>query len=145
LIYSYYFFIVLSLFETLSLGKKKERTMTDKVLVVLSCGTDNPNRATRALFFAMVAKKEGKDTAVFLLDEGVYIAKKGIIENVQAATGDKADDHMTYLQEFGVPILVGTPCAKSRGMSAEESIEGARMATGDQLISMACESAVISL
>ena len=41
--------------------------MTDKVLIVLSCGTDNPNRATRALFFAMVAKKEGKDTAVFLL------------------------------------------------------------------------------
>ncbi|MFZ0484693.1 MAG: DsrE family protein, partial [Desulfobacterales bacterium] len=61
--------------------------MNDKVLIVLSCGTDNPNRTTRALFFAMVAKKEGKDTAVFLLDEGVYIAKKGIIENIQAATG----------------------------------------------------------
>ena len=119
--------------------------MNDKVLIVLSCGTDNPNRATRALFFAMVAKKQGKDTAVFLLDEGVYIAKEGIIENVQAATGDKADDHMTYLQEFGVPLLVCTPCATSRGISAGDLIEGARMATGDQLISMACESAVISL
>jgi predicted peroxiredoxin len=119
--------------------------MTNKVLIVLSCGTDNPNRATRALFFAMVAKKEGKDTAVFLLDEGVYLAKKGIIENVQAATGDKADDHMAYLQEFGVPLLVCTPCAKSRGISAEDLVEGAKMATGDQLISMACESAVISL
>ena len=31
--------------------------MSDRVLVVLSCGTDNPNRATRALFFATVAKK----------------------------------------------------------------------------------------
>ncbi len=119
--------------------------MNDKVLIVLSCGTDNPNRTTRALFFAMVAKKEGKDTAVFLLDEGVYIAKKGIIENIQAATGDKADDHMAYLQEFDVPLLVCTPCAISRGMSVEDLIEGARMATGDQLISMACESAVISL
>jgi predicted peroxiredoxin len=119
--------------------------MTDKVLIVLSCGTDNPNRATRALFFAMIAQKEGKDTKVFLLDEGVYIAKKGIIENVQAATGDKADDHMAYLQEFGVPILVCTPCAVSRGISAEDLIEGAQMATGDKLISMACESAVISL
>ncbi len=117
----------------------------NKVLVVLSCGTDNPNRATRALFFAMVAQKEGKDAAVFLLDEGVYIAKKGVIENVQAATGDKADDHMAYLQEFGVPILVCTPCAVSRGISDNDLIEGARMATGNQLISMACESAVISL
>ena len=119
--------------------------MTDKVLIVLSCGTDNPNRATRALFFAMVAKKEGKETAVFLLDEAVYLAKKGIIENVQAATGDKADDHMAFLQEYSVPVLVCTPCAVSRGISGEDLIEGAKMATGDKLITMACESAVISL
>lgn len=119
--------------------------MTDKVLIVLSCGTDNPNRTTRALFFAMVAKKAGKETAVFLLDEGVYIAKKGMLDHVQAATGDKADDHLTYLQEYEVPILVCTPCAKSRGIAEADLIEGATMATGDQLIAMACESAVISL
>ena len=38
--------------------------MTDKVLIVLSCGTDNPNRTTRALFFAMVAKKGYTQEAV---------------------------------------------------------------------------------
>ncbi len=119
--------------------------MMEKVLVVLSCGTDNPNRATRALFFAMVAKKEGKDTAVFLLDEGVYLAKKGIVENLQAATGDKADDHLSYLQEFEVPIYVCTPCAVSRGITEDDLIEGASMATGGMMISMVCESAVISL
>ena len=119
--------------------------MTDKVLVVLSCGTDNPNRATRALFFAMVAKKSGKESAVFLLDEGVYLAKKGIVENLQAATGDKADDHLSYLQEFEVPIYVCTPCAVSRGIEEGDLIQGASMATGDMMIAMACESAVISL
>ena len=119
--------------------------MTNKVLIVLSCGTDNPNRATRALFFAMVAKKEGKETAVFLLDEGVYLAKKGILDNVQAATGDKADDHLAFLQEYEVPILVCTPCAVSRGIKEEDLIDGAKMATGDKLISLACDSAVISL
>jgi predicted peroxiredoxin len=119
--------------------------MTNKVLIVLSCGTDNPNRATRALFFAMVAKKEGKEAALFLLDEGVYLAKKGIVENIQAATGDKADDHLSYMQEFGVPIYVCTPCAVSRGITEADLIEGARMATGGMMIAMACESAVISL
>ena len=119
--------------------------MTEKVLIVLSCGTDNPNRTTRALFFAMIAKKEDKDTALFLLDEAVYIAKKGIIENIQAATGDRADDHLAYLQEYEVPILVCTPCAQSRGIGEEDLIKGASLATGDMLINMACESAVISL
>ena len=119
--------------------------MTDKVLVILSCGTDNPNRSTRALFFAMVAKKTGKDTSVFLLDEGVYLAKEGMVANLQAATGDKADDHLSYLQEFEVPIYVCTPCAVSRGITEKDLIQGAQMATGDMMISMACESAVISL
>lgn len=123
----------------------KEETMTNKVLVILSCGTDNPNRATRALFFAATAAKEGKETNLFLLDDGVMIAKKGVATNIQAATGDKADDHLALIQEFGVPILVCTPCAKSRMIEESELIEGASFAVGGQMIKLACESAVISL
>lgn len=119
--------------------------MSDKFLVTLACGTDNPNRATRALFIAATAKKKGKDTAIFLLDEGVYLAKKGIVDNMRAATGDDADDHLTYLQEFGVPILVCTPCAVARQITENDLIEGARMAVGAELIDMASESTVISL
>ena len=119
--------------------------MTDKVLVLLSCGTDNPNRATRGVFIAMTAKQQGKDVVLFLLDEGVFLAQKGMAAHVTAATGDKADDHLTYLQEFEVPILVCTPCAASRQIGEEDLIEGARMAVGAEMIALACESAVISL
>lgn len=119
--------------------------MTENVLVVLSCGTDNPNRSTRGIFFAMVAHKTGKNATVFLLDEAVSLARKGITENLRAATGDSADDHLTYLQANGVPILVCTPCAKSRQISENDLIEGARFATGDELINLACDAAVISL
>lgn len=119
--------------------------MNERVLIVLSCGTDNPNRATRALFFAATAHKQGKETNVFLLDDGVFLAKKGMADNLTAATGDRADDHLTYLQEYGVPILACTPCAKSRQISEADLIQGARMATGAEMIDLACNSAVISL
>jgi predicted peroxiredoxin len=118
--------------------------MSKRVLVVLSCGTDNPNRATRALFFAMVARKKGKDVSVFLLDEAVYLAKRGITEHLRAATGDSADDHLHYLQEYGVPLLVCTPCAVTRQIAAADLIPGARMAKGDELIDLADESTVLS-
>jgi hypothetical protein len=36
-------------------------SMTDNVLATLSCATDNPDRTTRAVFFAMMAHKEGKN------------------------------------------------------------------------------------
>jgi len=122
----------------------EERIMTDNVLIVLSCGTDNPNRSTRALFFAQLASKQGKNVSVFLLDEGVYLAKKGIADHIQAATGDSADDHLTYLREFEIPILVCTPCAVARKITEEDLIEGSRLATGDQLIELSCKSAVLS-
>ncbi len=118
--------------------------MNDKVLIALSCGTDNPNRATRALFFAMVARKKGKQVTVFLLDEAVYLAKRGIAEHLRAATGDSADDHLSYLQEYDVPLLVCTPCALARQIGEADLVKGARMAKGDELIDMACDSAVLS-
>ncbi len=119
--------------------------MSDKVLIVISCGTDNPNRSVRGLFFAAAACKEGKQTAVFLLDEGVFLARKGVADNLKAATGDSADDHLAYIQEFGVPIIACTPCAKSRQITEDDLIEGARYGTGAEMIQLACESTVISL
>jgi predicted peroxiredoxin len=118
--------------------------MTNNVVIALSCGTDNPNRTTRALQMAVMSHKLGKKTTVFLLDEGVYIAKKGIADHLRSATGDSADDHLTYLKEFEVPILVCTPCADSRQISKEELIENASMATADMFINLCCESAVIN-
>ncbi len=119
--------------------------MTNKVLIALSCGTDNPNRSTRAIHLATVAHKEGKDVTVFLLDEAVYLAKEGLIKHVRAATGDVADDLLTYLQAHEVPILVCIPCAKARRVEEEDLVEGAKMATAADLINISCESAVISL
>lgn len=118
--------------------------MNDHVLVILSCGTDNPNRATRALFSAVMAQKKGKKVAVFLLDEGVYLAKKGLIQHMRAATGDSADDYLVFLQEWEVPILVCTPCAVTRQISEADLVKGARMARGDELIDLACASTVLS-
>lgn len=119
--------------------------MTNKVLILLSCGTDNTNRSTRALHLATVAHKEGKQVTLFLLDEGVYLSKQGIIEHVRAATGDAADDWLTYLQANAVPILVCTPCAKARKIDEKDLIEGARLALAPEMIQLACDSAVISL
>ncbi|NLX17710.1 MAG: sulfur reduction protein DsrE [Desulfobulbus sp.] len=119
--------------------------MTDNVVITLACGTDNPNRTARAIHLATIAHKEGKNVTLFLLDEAVYIAKKGLLEHVRAATGDVADDLMAYLQANEVPVLVCTPCAKARGISEEDLIEGARMGTAVELIRLSSDAVVISL
>ncbi|MEJ2038427.1 MAG: DsrE family protein [Desulfosarcinaceae bacterium] len=119
--------------------------MSDNVVIVLSCGTDNPNRATRAFHLATVAHQEGRNVTVFLLDEGVYLASKGLAENVRSATGDALDDHLAYLQAHSVPILACTPCAKTRRIEEKDLVEGARMGTGVDLIRLTKDATVISL
>jgi predicted peroxiredoxin len=125
--------------------KKGAFEMTNNVVIALSCGTNDTNRATRAIHLATIAHKEGKNTCLFLLDEGVYLAKEGIITHVRAATGDIADDLLAYLQAHEVPILVCTPCANARQIKDEDLIEGARMATAAEFINISCDAAVISL
>ncbi len=119
--------------------------MTDNVLITLACGTDNPNRATRAFFLAAVAQKKGKNATLFLLDDAVYLARKGAMENLRAATGDSADDSLAHLQAHNVPILVCTPCAKSRFIEEADLADSCRMATAAELIDIACDAATISL
>lgn len=119
--------------------------MTNNVVITVACGTDNPNRATRAIHLATVAHKEGKNVTLFLLDEAVYLAKKGLLEHLKAATGDIADDLMAYLEAHEVDILACTPCAKSRRISEEDLIDGARMGTAVELIQRSCDAVVISL
>lgn len=52
---------------------------------------------------------------------------------------------ITYFQVHGVLILVCTPCAKARQIGEQDLVDGARMATGVELIHLACDAIVISL
>ncbi len=119
--------------------------MAGKVLIVISCGTNQPNRATRAIHLATVAHQQGNETVMFFLDEAVYLVKEGLIEHLRAATGDVADDLMTYLQAHEVPLLACTPCAKARMISEDELIEGARFASAAELFQEGEGATVISL
>ncbi|PIE70027.1 MAG: sulfur reduction protein DsrE [Deltaproteobacteria bacterium] len=118
---------------------------SDNVVITLSCGTDNPNRSSRAFHLATVAHQQGKQVTVFLLDDAVFLAKQGMADNLRAATGDVADDLITYLQAHEVPILACTPCATARQIAESELIEGARMGTAVELIHLCCDATVISL
>jgi uncharacterized protein involved in oxidation of intracellular sulfur len=119
--------------------------MNDKLLIILSHGTDNPNKSTRALHLAKVARENGKDVKIFLLDDGVLIAKKGVTDNLRSATGDIAADLMTFLEDFEVPIYACTPCAKARFLTDADLVKNASMQTGATLIKLTSDHAVISL
>jgi predicted peroxiredoxin len=117
---------------------------SDKFFIVLSHGMDNPNRASRALQLTKVAHEKGREVQLFLMDDGVNIAREGIVNTIKSAAGDEAKDHMDYLIKNNIPILVCKPCAASRQIVPEEMVPNATLATGADLIDIASVSTTLS-
>ena len=113
--------------------------MSKKLLVVVNNGLDNPTRATRAFQMAKIAAEKGIDVTVFLVDDAVFLAKKGLVDNVKAPTGDELKVYMEYLKKKKVPILVCKPCAAARKIREDELVENAKIDTGYTLVELAME------
>ena len=115
-----------------------------KFLFVLSRGLEDPTRGTRVFQLAKVAKENGNEVNIFLLDDGVAYAIKGLADNVVAPTGDSAKQYLEYLIEQKVPIFVCTPCAKARQLNEVQFLEGAVLSTAKHLLEVAAESKVFT-
>ncbi|MBI5248658.1 MAG: DsrE family protein [Desulfomonile tiedjei] len=115
-----------------------------KFLFVLTRGLEAPSRATRCMQLAYMAKQEGHDVSVFLLDDAVVYAKKGMSENVVAPTGDEMSTYMEFFMREGVQLHACTPCAKARQLDEKDFIENAKLDTAKTLIAMAAESKVFT-
>jgi predicted peroxiredoxin len=75
-----------------------------KFLFVLGSGMESPSKATRCMQLASVAKEDGHDVNVFLVDDAVFFAVNGLSDNIRAATGDEMKQHMDKLIAAEVPI-----------------------------------------
>ena len=77
-----------------------------KFVFVLTRGIEDPTRVTRSFQRAKAAKEHGHAVSFFLTDDAVVLAKKGMIDNVVAPTGDEASGHLFFLIDNDVPIFL---------------------------------------
>lgn len=115
-----------------------------RFLFVLGSGLGNSNSPTRCVQFAQVAHQEGHDVSIFLIDEGVIFARKGVTDNVVAPTGEEMGVAMEYLLREKIPLYVCTPCAKARGITEDVLLDGAQYAVAKKLIELAADSKVFN-
>lgn len=100
----------------------------DKVLVVQSNGIGNAERAYATFIFAKAAASMGKKVTIFLLMDGVSIAKKGNAEKVKHPAFDRLDKLMGEAIEDDAQIYVCELSAEFRGMKQADLVDGAKMA-----------------
>ena len=88
-------------------------------------------RAYTGLRFARMCVFEGHKTNVFLMENGVYVAKKG----------QKTSSNQPYLCEYldelvkdGVEVKVSVVCVQARGLNENDLIAGAKIVTLNELV-----------
>jgi len=100
----------------------------DKVLVAQSNGIGNAERAYATFIFSKAALSMGKEVTIFLLMDGVSIAKKGNAEKVKHPAFDRLDKLMAEIIEAGAKIFVCELSAEFRGMEQKDLVNGTSLA-----------------
>ncbi|ENN95971.1 DsrE family protein [Methanocaldococcus villosus KIN24-T80] len=79
---------------------------------------------------------EGAEVNIFLIEDGVYVAKKG-------QNPSEVPNYLELLKnaiELGAVVKVCGPCCKARGLSDSDLIEGVKLATMHDLVAFVKES-----
>ena len=104
--------------------------MVESLTVVLSSGAYQGERAFTALRFVLTALVEGLKVNLFLIEDGVFIAKKGQNPNDFANAGEMLALAVTE----GAKIVACGICARERGINEADFMEGIKQGTMHDLV-----------
>ena len=98
---------------------------TEKIVYITTFAGENPEKASLPFVLANAALTMDIDAVVALQGTGVYLAKKGYLDNVFAAGLPPLKDLIEAFLEAGGRLLVCVPCIRERKIDESELIEGA--------------------
>ena len=102
--------------------------MKKKLLFVITHSVDAPDRAAAALAIANSAVSGGRDAAIFALNEGALLLKKGFAETI---TDQKAfppiKELLETLVEAGQRFYICSTCAKQYEIGEEDLLPNTEM------------------
>lgn len=90
-----------------------------------SRGTDDPTMATLPFMAAKTAKEQGHDVVLWLWNEAVTLARKGVADHVTGVNLSPLKDLLVAIQTAGVPIWVCGACAVARQIGEADLVKGA--------------------
>ncbi|HYA03001.1 MAG TPA: DsrE family protein [Syntrophobacteria bacterium] len=99
---------------------------TEKIVYIVTHAGEDTERATLPFVLANAALAMEVEAVVALQGTGVFLAKKGYLDNIFAAGLPPLKDLMTSFLEAGGRIMVCVPCIKERKIGESDLIEGAK-------------------
>lgn len=107
-----------------------------KITVVISSGPYTHERSYTALRLALTSLVEGLEVNLFLMEDGIFVAHKGQSPKAYA----NALEWLQQVLNEGAKLRVCGVCCAGRGITQEELIDGAEIATMESLVEWIEES-----
>lgn len=111
------------------------------LVINLTHSVDDVDRASVAIVVAGASVASSQKTTVFLSSEGTRLAAKGVTETLHEEGFASMSELVAGYVEAGGTFLVCSPCAKKRGIGADDLIEGASIVGGATLVALLVDGA----
>ena len=98
-----------------------------KVMIHNTHGKDDLERATLAFIVANAALTAGQESIVLLTVDGVWLAKRGYADGLQAEGFNPIGELISSYLSNGGQVWVCGVCVKPRNITADDLIEGTQI------------------
>ncbi len=104
--------------------------------MIISCsyGSEDPERATLSFIFGNVAASADQAAVVLLTIEGVWLATNGYADEIHKEGFQPLKEVLEAFIGNGGQIWVCGTCAKPRGITEVDLIDGARLVTAAYVV-----------
>ena len=102
--------------------------MSDKVVINLATGMEDPERVLVAFLVGQAATAKGKQVAMFLTKEAVHVALPGHAQGVACDGCPPIERVFEQFAEGGGEMLACPFCVNSRGLDEADFVANARIA-----------------
>lgn len=119
--------------------------MADETLFCCSHGEDDPERATIPFIAASVAAVSGQTAVVVCTIDAVWLGTPGVADRVESEGQPALRDLVRSLLENGGEIWLCSACTSKRGITAEDTIDGATIVGAATIVEALATGRAITL
>lgn len=108
--------------------------MSEKLVFMVTHGIDHPEHLT--IPFVMAGAALASDVAVVMgfQADAVEVMRAGVAETVSAPGFPPLGKLLRDVQELGASFLVCSPCLNSRGITADQLVDGAEIVAAGRFV-----------
>lgn len=117
----------------------------DMMLFCCSHGEDDPERATVPFIAASVAAVAGQPTAVVCTIDAVWLGTEGVADRIESSGQPALGDLVRSLVGAGGELWLCSACTTPRGITAEDTIEGATIVGAARIVEALASGRAITL